>query len=994
MSKWQGRAGVAVLGLLTVFRASAVDYTWQGGEGLFADPAKWSPEGVPAAGDRAKFSTAADGRVLLSESVANNEMQVVQTSGNTLTLDLGGNTYTLTNRFYFDGSKASSYVVVSNGFLTAPTNICEMKVNAGVAPARLTFGDGAAVTLDRLTYWRSAVDVLPGATLTVNNQCQVNDGQANGVTELNVLGGAVVCNNHLWVPNNGQVNATSILNIASGSLVAKNYFSIGDKNGPLSVGILNLSGGYLETWGQVWLGNSGGARGIANISGGRWNSRHQFEVGHREFCSAWLNMSGGEIEITSANRNFAVANAGGTPACVTGTVDITGGSITVTNVGGNFLIGYASNSLGRCVIGGDAYIHARSFKLGSTSFASGECLMTGGVVRSIDTVAIGDASTGQGRMWLTGGALTNLTSTYVGNNGGSSGELTIAGGSWWTSNSFAVGQNANSTGRVSMTGGSLYALYHNIGNSAGATGDFVLSNATLTAGLDLTVGVSGTGTLLIANGTVPVGQVFSVGKNLRASGRVTMTGGTLKGTNNMRIGDWGGVGSLDLLGGSVMTGAGGNSSIGNGNGSTGRVTVAGGSLVCNLSLYVGNNGVNTLGRLEIADGAVVVSNQLVLGNNAYSYGEAEVTGGTLWVGDDIRMGVQSNTYGRMTVSGGSVFVKDFIDLGSYGTGLLHVAGGELTAHVLRTTPYGVTNAPTPEIRVSGGRLAVTNIFYFADAFDSKALLRLEGGTFSVPRLWRNRGYTTVLCDGGALEARRSESNFIDTNIQELWLTANGLCVDSAGFAIGTSRDLPDAAGERGRLVKRGAGTFTLNASATFTGPVVVEGGVLALGAGGLLTLAGGCEVAGGGLLNLSARSLDFALPAGTVSRVDGELRLAGGKTLTVADGATLGGTGVVGRVVFAGGATLERRADAGGALLQAGELTVPAGATLALAGFTLAELRQGVAVAAAGSFTVAGGGTVAVTLDGAPSALPVALRVSGGVLTAFAYDPGTLLRVW
>lgn len=34
-----------------------------------------------------------------------------------------------------------------------------------------------------------------------------------------------------------------------------------------------------------------------------------------------------------------------------------------------------------------------------------------------------------------------------------------------------------------------------------------------------------------------------------------------------------------------------------------------------------------------------------------------------------------------------------------------------------------------------------------------------------------------------------------------------------------------------------------------------------------------------------------------------------------------------------------------------------------------------------------------VTLDGEPSALPVSLRVSGGVLTAYAYDPGTLIRV-
>lgn len=980
--------GFAAVGFACVL--SGADYTWQGGGGLFSDGAKWSPEGVPAAGDTAKFSTAADGTVTWTGDVVNNQMHVVQTDGNTLTLDLGGNTYTLTNRFYFDGSKASSYVVLTNGFLVAPTNTCEMKINAGVAPARLTFAAGATASVDRLTYWRSEVDVLAGASLTVNNQCMVNDGQANSVSALNVLGGDVVCNHHLWVPNNGQVNSTSILNITSGSLIAKNYFSIGDKNGATSVGILNLSGGYLETWGSVWLGNSGRATAIANISGGRWNSKNQFEVAHRDFCSAWLNMTGGEIELTSASRPFAIAHAGGTPTSVTGTVNITGGSITVTNTGGNFLIGNASNSLGRCFIGGDAFIHTRGFKLGSTTLSSGECVMTGGLVRALETVAVGDASTGTGWMRMEGGVLTNLTSAYIGNNGGSTGVLELAGGTWWTSNTLAVGQNAGATGSVFMTGGALYALYHNIGSNAGSTGFFGMSNGTLTAGLDLTVAVNGTGTMEIANGTLNVGQVLSVGKNQRAVGRLVMSDGSLRMINNTRIGDWGGTGTLEMRGGTLIMGGGGNSSVGNGNGSTGLVSMTGGTLVCNMSLYLGNNASNTFGRFELGGGDVVISNQWVLGNNMFSYGDAVVSGGTVWVGDDIRMGVSSNTHAFLTVSGGSVTVKDYVDLGFYGTGVLHVAGGELTAHVLRTTPWGVTNAPTPEIIVSGGRLTVTNIFYFADAFDSTAKLTLSGGVFSLPRLWRNRGYVTVLCDGGALEARRNEANFIDANIQELTLTGNGLYVDSAGFDIGTARDLPDADGQNGKLGKRGAGKFELRAVTTFTGPVVVEGGELALGASGLITLAGGCEVDGGALLNLSATNLNFTLPAATVSRVDGELRLASGRTLTVANGATLGGTGVVGRVVFEPGATLAR--EAGAALLTATECVIPAGAVIALTGYSAAELRQGVPVVAGETLTVAGGNTVQVTLDGLAQPT-VALRVAGGTLTAYAYSPATLIRV-
>lgn len=1032
MERKQGLGFVLGLAAALVLTAGATDYTWQGGDGAFTNSAKWSPASVPGAGDRAKFSTAADGTVTWTAPVVNNEMAASSMNGKTLVLDLGGNAYTLTNRFYFEGDKARSYLVVSNGFLTALTNTCDVKINSGVAPASLTFASGAVAAMDRMSTWQSDVTVSSGAVVTCNNECKIGDGQANVASTLNVNGGCLTNNYRLWV-NTGGANSTSTLNITAGKLLSKDYFSIGDKGNGLSWGIFNLSGGELETQGQVWIGNSGYARGVANISGGLWTSKSTLEVGHREYSIGWLNMTGGQI---LCSNNFGVAYAGA-PYNSTGIVSMLGGRITVTNSGMAFILGNGSNALAQCTVGGAGEIFARDFRVGTYATARGECLVTGGLIQVFNSLSVGDVNKSYGWLRIDGGAVSNLYATYIGNNTGSTGVLELAsgalvatncfyagqssgangrftmsggafsastcyigtsgygvlelsGGSFSATNSFIAGSNAGATGKVVMTGGTLFATTYNFGNSG--YGSLVLSNGTLRSINNLTVGVNGTGSVEIAGGFMSVSNIFVLGNNARSRGTAVMTGGEAVWTNGCKIGDWGGDGVFELKGGTITCPVGG-ALVGNGNGSSGLLTISGGRMLCNNYMTVGNNAYKTKGRLEMWGGELMVSNSLTLGGKPYTWCELAMTGGVVNA-KDFALSKDTNCYASAYFGGGAFTNRNYFDVGSYGTGILQVAGGQVVTHILRTTPNNYTAFPTPvvEILVSGGRLVVTNYFYFADAVGSTGRVTLTGGTFALPKLSTSRGYTDVICDGGELEATRTEPYFIDTSLSNLVLTANGLYVDSAGFTIATSRNLSDAPGQQGKLGKRGLGKFTLNVSATFTGPVAVEAGELALGASGLVTLAGGCAVDGGALLNLSARALDFTLPAGTFSRVDGEVRLASGKTLTVTNGATLSGTGVVGRVVFAAGAQLARSAASGGAVLHAAECVIPAGATIALTGYTAQALRQGVAVVAGGSLTVAQGGGVAVTLDGVAQS-PVALRVSGGTLTAYSYNPGTLIRV-
>jgi len=981
---------IGIISLIGTSSGYATDYTWQGGSGLFSDTAMWSPTGSPSDGDRAKFSTTTEGTVSWTGDVSNNEMQIIQTTGNELALDLSGYTYTLTNRFTFDGSKASSYVVISNGVLATsiPTNTSEIKINANVAPARLTFGDKLTATLPHFTFYRSEVNVATGAVVTFNGECKVNES-IMGYQALNILGGDVICNNHFKCPNNGMAGSTSVLNIASGSLVAKQYFSVGDKGGVNSVGILNMSGGYLETWATIWLGNSGGACGIANVSGGKWMSKGAFEVSHREYTTAFLNMTGGEIELATG-RYLGVAYAGGAPACDTGTVFMTGGRILATNVNCAVYVGAGSNCFGRCAVGGTGTILARDFYIASSAYSEGECMVTGGVISVGSTFSIGAGNPSLARLKIDGGTVTNLGSTYVGNGLNGQGAFTMGRGTLFVSNSLIIGNSLGSTGNALLTGGEINPNYLSIGNSG--VGYWVQSNATVTVPIDVSIGINNTGTLEVVNGTITNYGTFYAGKNTKSLGQIILRNGTIYSAKGFRIGDWGGVGSLLLENGIILGGSGGTSSIGNGNGSTGSVIQTGGQFKIEQSLTVANSTPAAVGSYDLYDGQLIVTNDFVIANNPFNRGEVTVRGGSVWVGGNTRIGVGSNSIGTLTLSGGVYTNINYVDVGHAGTGTLNIAGGTLVTRVLRLVPYNYTNGtPTARINITGGLLHATNVMYCSDALFSTSIVTLAGGTLKIPQLWNNRGYSIIVADGGELEATRNDNAFINANLQELTLSANGLYVDSAGYTIATSRDLPDAPGEHGLFGKRGDGTFTLNANTTFTGPVVVEQGTLALGSSGLISLAGGCTVNGGALLNLSARALDFTLATDTLSRIDGEMRLASGKTVIVANGATLSGTGTIDRVVLEAGATFARMAS-DAETMRINTLDIPTGANVALTGYTLQDLRNGVAVATVSAATVSR--TCTVTLNGVPIQTPLAFRTDNTVLTVFSYNPGTIIRVF
>jgi len=306
------------------------------------------------------------------------------------------------------------------------------------------------------------------------------------------------------------------------------------------------------------------------------------------------------------------------------------------------------------------------------------------------------------------------------------------------------------------------------------------------------------------------------------------------------------------------------------------------------------------------------------------------------------------------------------------------------------------------LRISGGQTFVTNaadyIFTVGNMSNgTTGRLELAGGVLTARGINGGGCYAEALLDGGTLQYEGVNNGDFLSNFDRATLTDRGAVLDTAGYTVALSQFLTNEAGYAGAFTKRGAGKLTLMSSANaFTGRVTVEAGELAVS--GAIYLTGGVRIDAGALLNLvSATVPDATTAAGTVSRIDGTLRLKAGGALTNGLGAALyGGGTVTGSVVFASGsAWAHAKADYTGPLHVTGDTVFEDGATVNLTGYTVEELTAGVPlVEIVGSGSVLASGRVPVTLDGASHPYWWAKVSSDGkTLTARLLPTGTMIRV-
>ena len=309
-----------------------------------------------------------------------------------------------------------------------------------------------------------------------------------------------------------------------------------------------------------------------------------------------------------------------------GTLSITEGGWVSTN---NSFIGSAPDSSGTATVTGDGSKWRAWVNLMIGSDGTGILNVdNGGLVENNDGFIGHDANPFGWDPWESIGTVTvtgvgstwyNARYLYIGRKG--TGTLVVDSGGRVDSSQGDVGFESHSEGTVTVTGaGSIW-----VNNESPSDIQFYFYDSGAVETGDLSVGVSGTGTVNIENGgRVENNKRAYLGANHDGNGTVTVTdSGSSWVNDDLLIVGHSGTGALHVNnGGLVENSTGSIGSQANSNG-TATVTGSGSSWVNEFDIFVGYSGTGTL---HVEDGGSVSSTHGYLGYNVGASGTATVTG--------------------------------------------------------------------------------------------------------------------------------------------------------------------------------------------------------------------------------------------------------------------------------------------------------------------------------------------------------------------------------
>jgi autotransporter-associated beta strand protein len=596
--------------------------------------------------------------------------------------------------------------------------------------------------------------------------------------------------------------------------------------------------------------------------------------------------------VTLSTATTGASGAAGSSYTVAGVRNITSlaksGSGTWTLSGSNTYTGNTSITGGKLLVGGSGRLNAGAYA-GTIAISSGANLEHG----SSTAQALTGVISGAGSLIKNGGTGV-LTLSGLSNNTYSGG-TTIGNGTV----SLGTGGTAANTSTVAALGSGTVNINSNgilrlwIKNDASFT---ITNNLALNGGRveneDGTYTLSGTVSLAGAN----TFETTYSGKNLTFSNTIS------------------GAGSLTVIGG-------GNTTLSGANTYTGATTVDGTRLIlanatATSGIALSNNGelrlrnislsstqnitgagnvtkdVSTFGASTINGNNNTYSGSTTVNIDRFTVGSTGVINGTSGIAVQAQWGANFNNLGSVTTAGAitvagsgnttggglSTDSSFFRNSGTVNAGSMTLnssASANTTANrggTYSQTAGSTTLSGTATLAANGGTGA-------AGTAGNDAAFNLTGGTFSAGTLAVNSG--TVTATGGTLNLGSGGITKTGTSATAINLGATTLGA-TAAWSSSVDMTLTDAT--TGTTFDTSGGNISLSGALSGVGSKLVKSGTGSLTLSGTSTYSGTTTVSAGTLL------------------VNGTL---GNTAVTVSNGATLGGTGIItGSVAFSGDSML------------------------------------------------------------------------------------------
>jgi fibronectin-binding autotransporter adhesin len=712
---------------------------------------------------------------------------------------------------------------------------------------------------------------------------------------------------------------------------------------------------------------TGAANNSVSISSGRFvMTNGTFEIGRAG--SGALNVTGGSVEVktlTATNgTNSVIAFNGGTIISEGTTVNnLTNFVIGDTGSGASFIANGGSHSFASNMVVGNSG-SGNSLVISNGGSVTNSVGHIGSAVNSSNNSAL---VTGTNSLWtnsgilyvgfdgrsnslvVSGGGTVASQQGYIGSSSVSSNNSALVTGSgslWTTPSDFRVGREGDSNsltisngGRVASANGYIGTFGNSSGNSALVTG----TNSVWTNSSDLRVGREGSGnSLTISNGGTAVsvnGSVGHFGNSSNNSALVTGANSVWTNREYFYVGAWGSSNSLVVSNGGTVAAL--ISQIGTfGSSLNNSVLVTGTNSLFNNALYlfiggsgnsgnsmvISNGGLVTVGIDSRIGGDVAADNNSVLVTGAGSrWSNAfSLFVGTAGVSNSLTVanGGNASAGSGLTIaaSNGSVAT---LNMGRFGT---NDTAGIITAPSIAfgagtgVINFNQSDATTITAAISGNgavkqlgagttTLSASNT-YTGDTTISAGTLRVssENGAGGSRIIQTTLSSLVEFLGGGRMTNQMTVFQYSFANSFEaagqvtLADAASSIAVSSGATVTGSGSFIGT-----GGLTKKGAGTLSLTAGNSFSGPLNVQAGTLALAAtsGSAAASVSSIGVTNGATLLVSQshqvnNSAAVTLSGGTITRGSGVSETFGNLNVSASSVINFGATsyGSAGNLTF------------------------------------------------------------------------------------------------